>query len=66
MPQQRAREYGILEAKFPDGGHCQSVLRRQWVLFTQCQGIRHLRIRAIPFKNVGEGGGSGNQFKMCL
>ena len=25
-------EYGILEPKFPDGGHCQSVLRRQWVL----------------------------------
>ena len=23
-------------------------------------------IRAIPFKNVGEGGGSRNQFKMCL
>ena len=25
-------EYGILEPKFTDGGHCQSVLRRQWVL----------------------------------
>ena len=25
-------EYGILEPKFPDGGHCQSVLRRQCVL----------------------------------
>ena len=25
-------EYGILEPKFHDGGHCQSVLRRQCVL----------------------------------
>ena len=43
-------EYGILEPKFPDGGHCQSVLRRQCVLFTfhpQCQGRRHLRFYMI-------------------
>ena len=33
-------EYGILEPKFPDGGHCQSVLRRQWVLFTSTLNVR--------------------------
>ena len=31
VPQQREK-YGILEPKFHDGGHCQSVLRRQCVL----------------------------------
>ena len=33
-------EYGILEPKFPDGGHCQSVLRRQWVRFTSTLNVR--------------------------
>ena len=45
-------EYRILEPKFPDSGHCQSVLRRQCVLLlppstAQCQGRRHLRFYVI-------------------
>ena len=42
-------EYGILEPKFPDGGHCQSVLRRQCVLLLppSSQGRRHLRFYVI-------------------
>ena len=44
------REYGILEPKFPDGGHCQSVLRRPILKFNW--STRRQIKNAIVYYNV--------------